>query len=49
MTLSQVSAFLAAHEASSRAALLGQAIAARMAQAEGSKWKPYIKKLSGGE
>lgn len=46
-TLAQVRAFVTAIERQQRAARFGDAIALRMAQAEGKVWKRYIKGLSG--
>lgn len=48
LTLSQVRAFLAAAERRERDRRIGDAIAARMAQADGKAWKGYIKGLKRG-
>lgn len=45
-TLAQVRAFLGAIERQQRAVRFGDALAMRMAQAEGKVWKKYIKGLS---
>jgi len=47
-TLAQVRAFMAAIERQSREERLGDAIAARMAQADGKHWKSYVKGLRRG-
>jgi len=48
MTLGQVRALLAAVERRERERRLGDAIAARMAQAEGKVWTRYMKGLKDG-
>jgi hypothetical protein len=48
LTLSQVGEFLLAVERRERNKKLGDAIAARMAQAEGKTWKDYVKGLRRG-
>jgi hypothetical protein len=45
MTIAQVGAFLAAIERHERQRRLGDAIAARMAQADGKDWARYIRGL----
>lgn len=47
-TLAQVRAFLAAIERRQREERLGDAYAARMAQADGKAWKSYVKTLERG-
>lgn len=47
-TLSQVSAFIGSIERQERERRLGDAIAARMAQADGKAWKAYVKGLRRG-
>lgn len=47
-TLAQVRAFMAAIERQERDQRLGDAIAARMAQADGKAWKAYVKGLRRG-
>jgi len=47
-TLAQVGAFMAAIERQQREQRLGDAIAARMAQADGKAWKGYVKGLRRG-
>lgn len=44
-TLAQVRAFMGAIERRTREQRYGDAIAARMAQAEGKAWKKYVKGL----
>jgi hypothetical protein len=46
-TIAQVRGWLAAIERQESARRLGDAIAARMAQADGKAWKAYIKELRG--
>lgn len=47
-TLAQVSAFISSIERQERERRLGDAIAARMAQADGTDWKVYVKGLRRG-
>ena len=47
-TLAQVRAFVAAIERQERERRLGDAIAGRMAQADGKAWKAYVKGLRRG-
>lgn len=48
MTLGQIRAFMAAAERREAERRLGDAIAARMAQADGKAWKAYVKGLRRG-
>lgn len=47
-TIGQVSAFMAAIERMNADRRIGDAIALRMAQAEGKAWKKYMKGLESG-
>lgn len=47
-TIGQVSAYLAAIERMSAQRRIGDAIALRMAQADGKAWKKYMKGLDSG-
>jgi hypothetical protein len=48
LTIAQVGAFLTAIERHERERRLGDAVTARMAQADGKAWKAYVKGLRRG-
>ena len=48
LTIEQLRLFIGAIERQAKERRLGDAIAARMAQADGPKWKTYVKELRSG-